>query len=70
MKSDPTRRAFLLACAATCGTRVLAYSLAQHEVIRLLEEHRKSKDIAISSPICLQNHGSPVWFRDLKVRRL
>ncbi|HJZ96558.1 MAG TPA: DUF1080 domain-containing protein [Candidatus Solibacter sp.] len=52
------------------GARVLAYSLAQHEVIKLLEEHRKSKDIVISSPICLQNHGSPVWFRDLKVRKL
>ncbi|MBI4874999.1 MAG: hypothetical protein HY822_10250 [Acidobacteria bacterium] len=22
------------------------------------------------SPICLQNHGTPVWFRDLKVRRI
>ena len=52
------------------GTRVLAYSLAQPEVVKLLEEHRKSKDIVISSPICLQNHGSPAWFRDLKVRRL
>jgi hypothetical protein len=52
------------------GSRVLEYALDQPEVVKLLREHRKGNDLLRSSPICLQNHGSPVWFRDLKVRRL
>lgn len=49
-------------------TRVLSYSLRQPEVIELLRQHRKGTDVVRTSPICLQNHGTPVWFRDLKIR--
>ena len=52
------------------GVRVLAYSLRQPEVIELLRQHRKGTDVVRASPICLQNHGTPVWFRDLKIRVL
>jgi hypothetical protein len=52
------------------GVRVLEYRLDRPEVVKLLREHRKGDDILRASPICLQNHGSPAWFRDLKVRRL
>jgi len=52
------------------GERVLAYSLSQPEVVELLRQHRKDSDVVRTSPICLQNHGTPVWFRDLKIRVL
>jgi hypothetical protein len=52
------------------GVRMLQYRLDQPEVVKLLREHRKGTDVLRNSAICLQNHGSPVWFRDLKVRRL
>jgi hypothetical protein len=52
------------------SARVLEYGEEQPEVVKLLREHRKGNDLVHSSPICLQNHGSPVWFRDLKVRKL
>lgn len=52
------------------GERVLSYSLRQPEVIALLRQHRKGPDVVRASPICLQNHGTPVWFRDLKIRVL
>ena len=51
------------------GVRVLAYALDRPDVVKLLEQHRKGKDIVRTSAICLQNHGSPAWFRDLRVRR-
>lgn len=52
------------------GVRVLAFDLAQPDVLRLLRENRRSDDTVRVSPICLQNHGTPVWFRNLKIRRL
>jgi hypothetical protein len=52
------------------GVRVLEFFVDQPEVVKLLREHRKSSDLVHSSPICLQNHGSPAWFRDLKIRKL
>jgi hypothetical protein len=52
------------------GERVLAYGLDDAKVIDLLRMHRKGEDIVRSSPIALQNHGTPAWFRDLKIRIL
>jgi hypothetical protein len=52
------------------GVRVLEYNVQQPDFVELLRQHRKGNDLLRTSPICLQNHGSPVWFRDLKIRRL
>jgi len=52
------------------GVRVLAFDLTQPEALRVLRDNRRSDDIVRISPICLQNHGAPVWFRNLKIRRL
>jgi hypothetical protein len=50
--------------------QVLEYRVDQAEVVKLLREHRKADDVVHHSPICLQNHGSLVWFRDIKIRKL
>jgi len=52
------------------GARVLAYRLDQPEVVKLLREHRKGEDVVRTSPVCLQNHGSVVWFRGIRVRKI
>jgi len=52
------------------GVRVLEYELGQPEVVKLLREHRKREDLMRTSPVCLQNHGSVVWFRGMRVRQL
>lgn len=52
------------------GQKVLAYSLDDPKVIALLQQHRKGPDVTRTSFIALQNHGTPVWFRDLKIREL
>lgn len=51
-------------------TLVLEYRLDQPEVMALLRLHRKGDDVVRTSPICLQNHGTPAWFRGLRIRRL
>lgn len=51
--------------------KVLEYSLHQPDVEKMLRQQRRSADAILRiSPICLQNHGSPVWFRQLRIRRL
>jgi hypothetical protein len=52
------------------GQRILTYSLDDTKVVQLLRQHRKGPDITYSTFIALQNHGTPVWFRDLKIRIL
>jgi len=52
------------------GVLVLSYDLTQPEVLKLLRQHRGAGDLVRSSPICLQNHNAPVWFRNLRIRRL
>lgn len=52
------------------NTMVLTYNLDQPEIIKLLRQHRKGSDIKRTSPICLQNHDTPAWFRNLRIRRL
>jgi len=52
------------------GVRVLEYRLDQPEVVKLLREHRKGEDVVRTSPVCLQNHGSVVWFRGMRVRKI
>ena len=37
----------------------------------MLQQHAvKGQPIKLSSPICLQNHGSPAWFRNIRIRKL
>lgn len=53
------------------GTKVLEYELTGPEAFSVLRASRgPAGDIVRDSPICLQNHGTPVWFRNLKIRRL
>lgn len=52
------------------GKQVLRYELREPKVVELLHHLRKGDDAVRASPICLQNHGTPVWFRNLRIRRL
>jgi hypothetical protein len=53
------------------GVKVVEYEISQPEVTEMLQKYNDSSGtIARESPISLQNHGSPVWFRNLKVRPL
>ena len=54
------------------GAMLLRYSLAAPEVGRLLRSmHRDPAESLVDrSPICLQNHNSEVWFRNLRIRPL
>ncbi len=53
------------------GNRVLAFSLTDPRVTDLLRTLRKDAqgDVLLDSPIALQNHASPVWFKNIKVRQ-
>lgn len=54
------------------GTRVLTFDTAGPEVLALLKGLQPKSGpsrFATGSPICLQNHNSPVWFRNLRIRR-
>ena len=50
------------------GSRVVEYFLWQPEIAAMLANNRKNGELVRRSPVCLQNHGTPVWFRDLKIR--
>ena len=53
------------------GVRVLCYDLKAPTVQAALQQHAGAgKTIRMSSPVCLQNHGSPAWFRKIRIRRL
>jgi hypothetical protein len=55
------------------GAKVVAYETTTPEVQKLFQSLRKpGEPVAFpeSSPISLQNHGSPVWFQALKIRIL
>jgi hypothetical protein len=56
------------------GVRVLRYDVNSPVVQALLRSHlpKDSPDgpISFRTPISLQNHASPAWFRDLKIRPL
>ena len=53
------------------GVKVLEFRLSQPEVSQVLRNsQRTAGPIVRESPICLQNHTPPVWFRNIKIRRL
>ena len=52
------------------GARVLEFELSHPDVNAALKKMRGAGDIALESPISLQNHGGGVQFRNLRVRRL
>ncbi len=53
------------------GVRVLSYDLQTPAVQATLQKYAGDKQmVKTTSPICLQNHGSPAWFRDIRIRRL
>jgi len=53
------------------GVRVLAYNLKDPAVQAILQQHAGAGNpIKTTSPVCLQNHGSPSWFRNIHILRL
>lgn len=52
------------------GKQMLRYELGEPKVVELLHKLRRGDDVVRASPISLQNHGTPVWFRNLRIRRL
>ena len=53
------------------GVPVLSYDLQSPAVRKMLQQHAGAgKAVKLASPVCLQNHGSPSWFRNIRVRRL
>jgi hypothetical protein len=56
------------------GTKVLEFEIPQPEVNRLLLSMRSPGDLKApirrESPISLQNHSSPTWFRNIRIRPL
>jgi hypothetical protein len=53
------------------GVKVLEFQISQPEVAQVLRNsQRTAGPIVRESPICLQNHTPPVWFRNIKIRRI
>lgn len=53
------------------GVLVLTYDLQAPVVRAMLQQHAGAGHIVkTTSPVCLQNHGSPAWFRNIRIRKL
>jgi len=52
------------------GIRVVEFETTAPEVVAQLKASGKTDGAKTEGPISLQNHGTEVWFRNLKVRRL
>ena len=53
------------------GVKVLEFKLSQPEAVKVLRNNQRTAGPFVrESPISLQNHTSPVWFRSIKVRQL
>ena len=54
------------------GVQVLSYELQSPAVQAILQQHAGAPNalIKMTSPVCLQNHGSPAWFRNIRLRPL
>ncbi len=53
------------------GVLVLSYDLSSALAQSALRQHAGAGNaITRTSPVCLQNHGSPAWFRKIRIRRL
>jgi hypothetical protein len=53
------------------GSKVVSFDVASPEVqTRTTKEFKGTFRGAARTFLALQNHGTPVWFRDLKVRKI
>ena len=53
------------------GVRVLLYDVQGATAQAALQQHAgPGKSLTMASPVCLQNHGSPAWFRNVRIRGL
>ena len=52
------------------GTKVVQFTTGAPEVRKQLRGLRKADDLVDEGPISLQDHGTEVWFRGIRVRRL
>ena len=53
------------------GVRVLEYDLQSSVVKAMLQHHAGAQHtVKMTSPVCLQNHGSSAWFRNIRIRKL
>ena len=52
------------------GTRVVSFGMGDAGVVKQLRELRKGDDLVSEGPISLQHHGTEIWFRAIRVRRI
>jgi hypothetical protein len=52
------------------GARVVSFGTGDAAVMKQLRELRKGDDVVAEGPISLQHHGTEVWFRAIRVRRI
>ena len=52
------------------GVKVLEFKITQPEAMKAFEGLKSGPEIKWDTMIALQNHGTEVWFRNLKIRRL